>query len=172
MVRRFYADVAMDDLLGPVFNDVAHVDWPEHLQKLTAFWCQALLGLPGYGGNPFRAHALVHEQLPLTVEHFDRWLLLFHDTVELGWTGPNASRVTELACAIARVHSERLPGHAVSLQQTAGAPGHAGLSSRRMAASETGARVAGPTTVLTDSVPLRPAFMISAATTTSVSLPR
>ena len=30
MVRRFYADVAMDDLLGPVFEDVAEVDWSEH----------------------------------------------------------------------------------------------------------------------------------------------
>jgi hemoglobin len=55
MVRRFYADVAMDELLGPVFNDVAHVDWPEHLVKLTAYWCRVLLGLPAYGGNPFRA---------------------------------------------------------------------------------------------------------------------
>src|SRR3546814_5694738 len=31
MVRRFYADVAQDDLLGPMFNDVAQVDWSEPL---------------------------------------------------------------------------------------------------------------------------------------------
>src|SRR5690606_40718107 len=43
MVRRFYADVAQDDLLGPMFNDVAQVDWSAHLPKLTAFWCRALL---------------------------------------------------------------------------------------------------------------------------------
>jgi len=30
MVRRFYADVAQDTLLGPVFNDVAHTDWAAH----------------------------------------------------------------------------------------------------------------------------------------------
>ena len=60
MVRRFYADVAQDDLLGPMFNEVARVDWSEHLPKLTAFWCRALLGQPGYSGNPFRAHTLVH----------------------------------------------------------------------------------------------------------------
>jgi hemoglobin len=47
MVRRFYADVAQDDLLGPMFNDVARVDWSEHLPKLTDFWCRALLDLPG-----------------------------------------------------------------------------------------------------------------------------
>src|SRR5262245_10615178 len=47
MVRRFYADVAQDDLLGPMFNEVAQVDWAEHLPKLTAFWCRALLSMPG-----------------------------------------------------------------------------------------------------------------------------
>src|SRR3546814_1960304 len=68
MVRRFYADVAQDDLLGPMFNDVAQVDWSEHLPKLTAFWSRALLGRSGYAGNPFRAHALVHAQEPFRSE--------------------------------------------------------------------------------------------------------
>jgi hemoglobin len=113
MVRRFYADVAMDDLLGPVFNDVARVDWSEHLPKLTAFWCRALLGQEGYGGNPFRAHALVHRREAFSAAHFERWLSLFHDTVELGWTGPNADRALELAANVARVHSHQLLGHAV-----------------------------------------------------------
>ena len=31
LVRRFYADVTQDDLLGPMFNEVARVDWSEHL---------------------------------------------------------------------------------------------------------------------------------------------
>jgi hemoglobin len=109
MVRRFCADVAMDDLLGPIFND-ACVDWPEHLTKLTAFWCRALLGLPAYGGNPIRAHAMVHEQSAFTAAHFERWLLLFHETLELGWIGPNADRAGELADAIARVDGEQLIG--------------------------------------------------------------
>lgn len=108
MVRRFYADVAMDDLLGPMFNDVARVDWSEHLPKLTAFWCRALLGIPGYQGNPFRAHMLIHLQREFTVDHFERWLSLFHDTVELGWVGPNAERALALAHNVARVHGEQL----------------------------------------------------------------
>jgi hemoglobin len=113
MVRRFYADVAMDDLLGHMFNDVAAVDWSEHLPKLTAFWCRALLGQQGYQGNPFRAHALVHAREAFTAAHFRRWLSLFHDTVELGGTGPNAERALELAANVARVHSHQLIGHAV-----------------------------------------------------------
>ena len=113
MVRRFYQDVAQDDLLGPMFNDVAQVDWNEHLPKLTRFWCRALLGIKGYTGNPFRAHALINERSPFTSEHFERWLQLFHDTVELGWVGPNANRALALAGNVARVHSEQLVGRPV-----------------------------------------------------------
>ena len=112
MVRRFYQDVAQDDLLGPVFNDVAQVDWVEHLPKLTLFWCRALLGIEGYVGNPFRSHSLVNARSPFTMEHFDRWLQLFHDAVELGWVGPNVDRALDLAHNVARVHAGQLVGHA------------------------------------------------------------
>lgn len=118
MVRRFYADVAMDDLLGPVFNDVAQVDWSEHLVKLTDFWSRALLGLPGYSGNPFRAHALVHQRQAFTPAHFQRWLTLFHETLELGWTGPNTVRAAALADNVAAVHSQQLIGEPVSIDPT------------------------------------------------------
>ena len=116
MVRRFYADVSMDDLLGPMFNDVARVDWREHLVKLTAFWCRALLDLPGYAGNPFRAHSLVHAQRSFTPAHFERWLSLFHETLDLGWVGPNVDRARQLADNVARVHSQHLIGRAVSVE--------------------------------------------------------
>ena len=110
MVRRFYQDVAQDDLLGPIFNDVAAVDWAEHLPKLTQFWCRALLGIEGYQGNPFRAHAEINDQHPFTTQHFERWLQLFGDTLELGWTGPNTDRALALATNVAAVHSNQLRG--------------------------------------------------------------
>jgi len=77
------------------------------------------LGHPGYSGNPFRAHAEVHAQRSFTPAHFERWLTLFHETLLLGWTGPNAIRAGELADSVARVHSERLLDHAVVLGQVA-----------------------------------------------------
>jgi hemoglobin len=119
MVRRFYADVVQDDLLGPMFNEVARVDWSEHLPKLAAFWCRALLGQRGYQGNPYRAHALVHTKREFTAAHFERWLTMFHETIELGWTGPNARRARHLADNVARVHSHQLLGQAVSLDVVA-----------------------------------------------------
>lgn len=113
MVRRFYADVAQDDLLGPMFNEVARVDWSEHVPKLTAFWCRALLGQAGYQGNPFRAHLEVHERAAFTRAHFERWLDMFHETIELGWAGPRAEDAKALARKVAMVHSNQIIGDPV-----------------------------------------------------------
>lgn len=108
MARRFYGDVAQDELLGPMFNDVAKVDWSEHVPKLTMFWCRALFGTQGYAGNPFQKHAMVHYRRPFTQDHFDRWLELFNETIDVGWSGENAERVKALANNVARVHSGQL----------------------------------------------------------------
>lgn len=114
MVRRFYGSVAQDDLLGPIFNDVAKVDWSEHLPKLTDFWCRALLGIRGYTGNPFEHHTLVHRKQAFTEADFRRWLDLFTETVELGWRGPNAEHAIKLANNVARVHSGQLLGRSIT----------------------------------------------------------
>jgi hemoglobin len=111
MVRRFYSDVAQDDVLGPMFNNVARVDWAEHLPKLTDFWCRHLFGLAGYAGSPLRAHRLIHAKRAFTSEHFERWLSLFFDTVDLGWTGANAERAKRFAVTVARAHARQLIGH-------------------------------------------------------------
>lgn len=110
LVRRFYRDVAQDDLLGPVFNDVARVDWNEHLPKLTAFWSRFLFGQPGYDGNPYRQHQLMHACSPFTAAQFHRWLDLFEETLDGGWCGPNVERAREFAARVAGVHGKQLAG--------------------------------------------------------------
>ena len=125
MVRRFYQAVAQDDLLGPMFNDVAQVDWSEHLPKLTAFWSRALFSQPGYDGNPYRKHQLIHAQEPFTVAHFDRWLDLFHETLDLGWVGPRVEQAKQLAAKVAAVHSRQIVGIEVDPRPSmAEAPSH------------------------------------------------
>lgn len=108
MVRCFYADVAQDDLLGPMFNDVARVDWSDHIPRLTAFWNRALFGINGYNGNPFRAHREVHDRRPFEARHFLRWLELFEETIDLRWVGPNAEQVKKRARDIARAQRRQL----------------------------------------------------------------
>lgn len=113
MVRRFYADVAQDDRLGPVFHEVAAVDWATHLPKLTAFWCRMLLSLPGYEGNPYREHQRIHDRRAFTTADFERWLTLFHDTIDHGWRGPKAEQAKAFARRVALAHSRQLVGEAL-----------------------------------------------------------
>ena len=44
LIDTFYAKVQADEVLGHVFNDVARVDWPQHLPTMYAFWEFLLLG--------------------------------------------------------------------------------------------------------------------------------
>jgi len=74
LIPHFYGIVRADPLLGPVFNDAIH-DWPDHLEKLAAFWSSVMLTTGRYKGNPMAAH-LKHGGR-LTPEMFDRWLALW-----------------------------------------------------------------------------------------------
>lgn len=87
MVRDFYRDAAMDDVLGPVFH-AARVDWSAHIATLVDFWSWQLLGDPGYAGHPLRAHEPVHARTPLTSVHYERWVSLFHSTIDASFEGP------------------------------------------------------------------------------------
>lgn len=77
LVDRFYAKVRDDVVIGPVFND-AIADWPEHLEKLTAFWSSVMLTSGRYKGNPMMAH-LKHVKA-ITPPMFERWLGLWRET--------------------------------------------------------------------------------------------
>jgi hemoglobin len=108
LVIDFYREVAMDDLLGPVFVEVAEVDWAEHLPKLTDFWCRVLLGEPSYDGMILGPHQALHGLAPLRPELFDRWFLLFADAVDLRWQGPFADRAKEHAARMAAILARRI----------------------------------------------------------------
>lgn len=106
LVRAFYREVATDDRLGPMFDD-ADVDWPTHIDTLSAFWAWQLLGERGYDGNPLRAHTPIHGRHPFTEADFNRWLDLFVATVDHHFTGPTADiakhRASKMAGALARL---------------------------------------------------------------------
>jgi len=113
LIRKFYGEVAQDAVLGPVFNDVAQVDWSAHIPKLIAFWNRALFDVQGYVGNPFQTHKTIHERSPFRPEHFERWLELFHENVDAEFSGPRAESAKALARNVARVHSTQLLGEPV-----------------------------------------------------------
>lgn len=77
LVNAFYAKVRRDPELGPVFN-AAIDDWPEHLEKLRAFWSSVMLTTGRYKGNPMAAHVKLGDAIELAM--FQRWLALWRET--------------------------------------------------------------------------------------------
>jgi hypothetical protein len=59
LVDAFYAKVNCDELLAPIFNETAHVDWPKHLPTMYRFWQSVLFGSGNYQGAPFPKHAVL-----------------------------------------------------------------------------------------------------------------
>lgn len=108
LVVDFYREVVFDDLLAPVFGEVAEVDWAEHIPKLINYWCQVLLREPGYDGFILAPHRAVHESSAFDVGHFDRWYTLWVRCIDAGWSGPVAERAKRHAEAIAAVLARRL----------------------------------------------------------------
>jgi hemoglobin len=73
VVRRFYAKVRGDAVLGPIFNPRVE-DWPEHEAKIMRFWSSVLLMTGEYHGSPMQVHLGIPD---LGRAEFDRWLALF-----------------------------------------------------------------------------------------------
>lgn len=95
LVTLFYARVREDAELGPVFND-AVADWPEHLDKLAAFWSSVMLTTGRYKGNPMIAH--LKHKARMSPQLFQRWLTLWGQTAaEL--MAPDATAALEAKAA-------------------------------------------------------------------------
>lgn len=77
LVVSFYNKIQQDEMLGPIFNDVAKVDWEHHIPLICQFWNSILLKTNEYHGNAYRKHVLLAQKTVLTEAHFDRWLALF-----------------------------------------------------------------------------------------------
>jgi hemoglobin len=98
LVERFYARVREDALLGPVF-DGAIEDWPEHLERLQAFWSSVMLTSGRYKGRPLPAH--LKHAAAITPASFERWLALWKQTSEEIFAPAPAAALQEKAARIA-----------------------------------------------------------------------
>ncbi|WP_201985612.1 group III truncated hemoglobin [Hymenobacter rubidus] len=111
LVDTFYARVNEDELLRPVFNDVAQVDWAQHLPTMYDFWSSVLLGTSRYKGRPMAKHF----PLPITPAHFQRWLVLFRASVDELFSGPKADDAKARAHSIGAMFEHRMMPNRLSL---------------------------------------------------------
>lgn len=97
LIPLFYARVRADDLIGPLFNEAVD-DWPEHLDRLVAFWSSVMLTTGRYKGNPMQAH--MRHKPRITPEMFERWLAL--------WAEVTAAEMPPAAAAALQAKAARI----------------------------------------------------------------
>lgn len=104
LMRVFYERALADDVIGYIFTDVAKLDLEKHMPVIVDFWESLLFNTATYaphGRNPLAVHTELHEKLPLTPEHFQRWLEIFSATVDGMFAGERADFLKLRAIAIA-----------------------------------------------------------------------
>jgi hemoglobin len=103
LVDAFYGRVRADAMLGPIFDDVAQVDWATHLPRMYDFWEAVLFGAATFKGNPLAVHRELATRTPLTDREFQRWLRLFHATIDDLFVGVMAEEARARSSRIAAV---------------------------------------------------------------------
>lgn len=93
LVDTFYTAVLKDEQLAPFF---AHLNFVEHLPKMVHFWSFVLLDEPGYTTNVTEKH----QHMKLNKALFDRWVELFHATVDQLFEGEKAQLAKERATVL------------------------------------------------------------------------
>ncbi len=87
LVDSFYERVRADAVLGPIF--AARIqDWPKHLTQMKHFWASVLHASGTFSGNPMAKHIAIPG---IEEAEFQRWLMLFDETLKAIEPSPEAS---------------------------------------------------------------------------------
>lgn len=108
LVNDFYEKIKTDKLLGHIFNDIAHVNWPTHLPAMCDFWENIILFTGNYEGNPLQLHKHLHGIAPLKPSHFKRWNQLFIASVDSNFAGSKAEIAKTRALSISNVLKNKI----------------------------------------------------------------
>jgi len=100
-VDLFYERMLQDELLAPIFVDVAEIDLAVHLPHIKNYWCKLLLGEKSYRRHTMNIHRELHGKRPLVEEDFQRWLDTFISTVDASFAGERTERARQVATSIA-----------------------------------------------------------------------
>ena len=103
-VDTFYEKVRKDELIGPIFNERIQDRWPHHLEKMYNFWQTVLLGEHTYFGSSFPPHA----NLPVSHQHFEKWIELFKQTLDELFTGAIAEDAKWRAVKMAEMFETKI----------------------------------------------------------------
>ena len=103
LVKRFYEKVKEDSLIGPLFTEIAKINWEKHLPLMADFWENALFFTGSYQGNPMDLHKHLQKAMNLQHEHFHQWNKLFLTTVDELYSGETALLAKQRALKISAI---------------------------------------------------------------------
>jgi len=103
LVDTFYDKVKANATIGFIFNDIAKVDWKNHLPRMYSFWASILLGEHSFSGNPMDKHIQLSKIAPMTDKEFSEWLKIFIQTTDELFEGEKAEEAKTRASNIARL---------------------------------------------------------------------
>ncbi len=108
LMRTFYGRMFEDEVMGPIFLDVAKMDLEAHIPVMCDFWELQLFQKAGYRGGMMAVHFRLNMQTDLEHHHFMRWMDYWVSTLDDLFDGPRATWAKTVAARVARNMSQRL----------------------------------------------------------------
>ncbi|PKP16536.1 MAG: hemoglobin-like protein [Bacteroidetes bacterium HGW-Bacteroidetes-23] len=93
LVDTFYEKIKTDQVIGFLFNEIAQINWENHLPKMYDFWENVLFFTGNFDGNPMQKHKELHNKCPLSRTHFNHWNEVFRKTVDELFVGEKAEEI-------------------------------------------------------------------------------
>ncbi len=103
LINSFYNKVKQDAIIGSFFTEVVQVNWEKHLPVMYNFWENIVFQTGSYNGNPMDKHLELNKKSLILMEHFQRWILLFNETVDELFKGKKAELIKQRALSISTV---------------------------------------------------------------------
>lgn len=101
LLNQFYDLAQNDEIIG---NKFTNINMAAHTEIIADFWDGILFGSNRYSGDPFGKHL----ELNLEAKDFERWILLFNQTIDENYSGPIADEAKYRAGTIAQVFQHKL----------------------------------------------------------------
>ena len=108
LLNDFYSKAIHDSLIGHFFTEVIPIDLETHIPVITDFWESILLNGTDYSRNAVLPHMHINKLSAMEKKHFDRWLLLFTESVNNHFHGPVAETAKQRALSISTVIQIRI----------------------------------------------------------------
>lgn len=117
LMEAFYGKALVDESIGFFFTEVAPLNMETHMPLIVDFWETIVFGKAAYKGNVMQVHQHIHGKHAFEAKHFERWVQLFHGTVDAMFAGPHVELIKQRATSIATVMRIKLLHGGIELKK-------------------------------------------------------